>query len=191
MTTTPAQQAAFERPLVPIAYFAEFHFLGGVSRFSTFNQPIEWGGHTWVGLGSLGSIGAVEESDSLEARPLSFGLNAADPTWLALAAGSVEEYRGRTAKLYMCPLDEQHRLIDTPELCWRGCMDSVSVGLDGEEGQIILKCETSAYGLKRTSGLRMNAAQQKKKHPGDTGFDFLNDLIANPQLWLSKRFQQI
>jgi hypothetical protein len=189
--TTSAQQAELEKPVTRVAYFVELHFATHTARFCTFNQSFEWGGNTWVGLGSLASISAVEESDGLEARSLTFGMNAADTSLLALAAGDVEEYRGRSAKMYFCPLDENFRLIDSPELCWRGSMDSVSVDLNGDAGQVMLKCETSAYGLKRTSGLRMNAAQHAKRHPGDTGFDFLTDLIANPQLWLSKKFQRI
>lgn len=189
--TTVDQQAALEKAVVPTVYFAEFDFLSGKARLCTWNHTIPWGGHDWLGLGALGSISEVEESDGLEAKSLSFTLNAAEPTWLALAAGSVEEYRGRNAKLYMCPLSEDYQLIDTPVLCWNGIMDMVSIGIDGEEGQIVLKCETAAFGLKRRPSLRMNAAQQKKKHPTDTGFDYLTDLIANPQVWLSKRFQQI
>jgi hypothetical protein len=44
--------------------------------------------------------------------------------------------------------------------------------------------------LKRQPALRLNAAQQKKRYPTDTGFDYLTDLIANPQVWLSKKFQR-
>lgn len=189
--TTTAQQTELEKPVVRVVYFAEFHFLGGVARLCTWNHTIPWGGHEWLGLGALGSISAVEESDGLEARSLSFTLNAAEKTWLALAAGPVEEYRGRNAKLYMCPLSENLQLIDTPVLCWSGIMDMVSIGIDGEDGQIVLKCETSAFGLKRRPALRMNGAQQKQKYPTDTGFDYLPDLIAKPQTWLSKNFQRV
>jgi hypothetical protein len=147
--------------------------------------------HTWTGLGTVIGMDAIEESDSLDAKALSFSLNHAQPSWLALSVGPVEDYRGLPAKLYFCPLDEGFQLVDTPELCWRGIMDTVTVGLEGEEGKITLKCETSAYALKRSASLRYNAAQQKNKYPADTGLDYLTDLIANPQLWLSKKFQQI
>lgn len=184
-----AAQFWAEKPVVRMAYFAEFQFASGTQRLSNFNITINWGGYDWLGLGSLGSISEVEESDGLEARPLNFSL--CTPSELAVAIGPVEEYRGRPAKLYRCPLDEQFRLVGTPELCWRGTMDMMSVGISGEAAQIVLKCETSAYGLKRPASLRMNAAQQKKRYPLDTGFDYLTDLIANPQLWLSKKFQSI
>jgi hypothetical protein len=145
----------------------------------------------WSGLGGVGEMDVVEESDTIDAKALSFTLNHAQPGWLALAVGNVQDYRGRPAKLYFCPLNEGFQLIDTPQLCWRGIMDTIAVGLDKDVGKITLKCETSAYGLKRRSSLRYNSAQQKKKYPGDTGLDNLNSLIANPQLWLSKLFQQI
>jgi hypothetical protein len=189
--TTTAQQTALEKTVVPVAYFAEFDFRGGKVRLSNFNQTVTWGGFEWLGLGALGNISEVEESDGVESKALNFTLNIAQVSILSLAVGAVEEYRGRSAKLYMCPLDEQYRLIDTPVLCWRGFMDMMSVGIEGDEGQIVLKCETSAHGLKRQPAFRMNASQQRAKYPTDSGFDYLNDLISKPQLWISKKFQQI
>jgi hypothetical protein len=188
--TTAAQDAELAKAVTRTVYFVEFQFASNTSRLSTANFPISWGGYDWSGVGSIGSIGSVAESDGLEAHPLTFTINAAQPAWLALAVGPVEAYRGRTAKMYMCPLSESFQLIDTPVQCWSGIMDMVSVGVDGESGSISLKCETSAYGLKRRPSFRLNAAQQKKANPGDTGFDYLTDLISNPSVWLSKKFQQ-
>lgn len=190
-----AQQAALEKPLIREVYLVQFDFKTTVMRACSLNQTVTWGGHEWIGLGAIAGISDIEESDGLESKALNFTLNAADPSWLAISIGAVEEYRGRSAKLYFCPLDENYQLIGEPEICWRGVMDTVSVGIDkdGEEtkGQIALKCETSSYGLKRQPALRMNHAIQTKRHPGDLGFQYQADLIANPQLWLSRKFQQI
>ena len=188
--TSTAQNTELAKPVTRIVYFVQFEFTTSTARMSTANFPITWGGNEWAGVGSIGSIGAVQESDGLESRPLAFTINAAQPSWLALAVGPVETYRGRPAKLFMCPLDESFQMVDTPVQCWAGLMDMVTVGIDGDSGSITLKCETSAYGLKRRPSLRLNAAQQKKTHPTDTGLDYLTSLIADPQVWLSKRFQQ-
>lgn len=190
MPTSP-QQTALEKQKVNIAWFVELHFADGTVRLCSYTQTFNWGGFDWIGLGSLGKISPIDESAGVGATAMIFGLNIAQTSILALAVGSVENYRGRDAKLYFCPLDDNGALIDTPEICWRGMMDCVSVGIDGVEGQIALKCETSAYGLKRRPSMRLNAAQQRQRHPGDSGFDFLADLIARPSLWLSKKFQQI
>lgn len=192
MTLSANQQTALEQPVTRLAYFAELQFLSGTSRFSSLGHNLTWGGYEWLGTGGLISISQAEESEDVTSKPLTFGINGAQPQLLALAVGSTEEYRGRAAKLYMCPLAEGFTLIDTPVLCWTGTMDSIAAGLSSEgEGQITLKCETAAFGLKRRPSLRMNAAQQKKKYPTDTGFDYLNTLIAEPQTWLSVKFQQV
>jgi hypothetical protein len=188
-TTTP-QGAALAAPVARVAYFVEFDFAGNTSRMSTLGQTITWGGYDWLGVGTLGSISEVSESDSLTTSSVTFTLNAAQQSWLALAVGPVETYRGRTAKMYFCPLDASFNLIDIPVQCWSGVMDMVTVGVDGEAGQITLKCETSAYGLKRANSFRINAAQQKAYHPTDTGLDYLSDLISNPVVWLTVKFQQ-
>ncbi|GGI16456.1 hypothetical protein [Oxalicibacterium faecigallinarum] len=191
MTVTTEQQAALEKPLVVPAYFALFDFASAPVRVTNFNANFDWDGHQWSGLGAISKVSEVEESDGMTTKSLNFTLNVADTSLLALAAGAVEEYRGRAATMWMCPLDDQYRLIDEPQVCWRGIMDMMSLGIDGDEGQIVLKCETSAYGLKRQPSIRLNAAQQKKKYPTDTGLDYQNDMISNPVVWLSRRFQQI
>lgn len=188
--TTAAQDAELAKPVTRVVYFVQFEFTNGTSRLSTANFPIDWGGYTWSGVGSIGSIGAIQESDGLESRPLNFTINSAQPSWLSMAIGDVETYRGQPAKVYMCPLDENFQLVGTPERCWAGLMDMVTVGINGDIGSIALKCETSSYGLKRRPSLRLNASQQKKKYPTDTGLDYLTSLIANPAVWLSKKFQQ-
>lgn len=190
MATTVAQDNELAKAVTRTVYFVEFAFLTATSRLCTANQTLTWGGNTWSGVGSLGTIGTVDESDGLEAKPLSFTINAAQTSWMALAIGSVEEYRGRPAKMYMCPLDETFVMVGEPVQCWSGVMDMVSVGLNENSGTITMKCETSAYGLKRRPPFRLNAALHKKDHPTDTGMDYLNDLIANPSTWLSARFQQ-
>lgn len=183
------QQSELEKPVTRTVYFVELRFRTSTQYICSANITLNWGDQDWLGFGSIGSISAVEESEGVESKSLSFTLNVAQE-YLNLAVGDVEEYRGRAAKLYFCPLDESFVMIGTPQLCWRGIMDVMAIGIEGEEGGITLKCETSAYGLKRAPAFRLNAAQQKKKHPTDTGFDYLTDLIAKPQVWLSQKFQR-
>lgn len=184
------QQAELQKAVTRAVYFVQLEFASSTQYVCTANQTITWGGHDWLGFGTVGGISPIEESEGVESRALTFTLNVAQQSILALAVGSVEEYRGKTAKMYFCPLDESFQLVGTPQLCWRGIMDLMAIGVEGEEGKITLKCETSAYGLKRQPSLRLNAAQHKKRHPADTGFDFLTDLIANPSTWLSVKFQR-
>lgn len=188
---TSPQQTELEKPATRTVYFLELVFSGGTSRLCSWNKTLTWGGYDWSGLGQLLSLGNVDESEGADPRAITISIAAAQQEWLAVAIGPVEEYRGRAAKLYMCPLDESYQLVGTPALAWRGIMDTVNIGISGKEGGVQIKCETAAYALKRRPVFRINAAQHKLRHPGETGLDYLNDLIANPQRWLSRRFQAI
>lgn len=191
MTTLSApQQTELEKASTGTIYFVQLDFRDSTQYLCSSNHSVTWGGHEWIGFGTVGGISPIEESEGVESKSLTFTLNVAQVSILSLAVGDVEQYRGRAAKLYFCPMNESFQLVGTPQLCWRGIMDQIAVGIEGKEGQITLKAETSAYGLKRQAGMRLNAAQQKKKHPADTGFDLLTDLIANPQTWLSVKFQR-
>ncbi len=189
-TLDSSQQTELEKPVTRIVFFIELQFLSATVYICSANITLTWGGHDWIGLGSIGGISPIEESEGVESKSLTFTLNVAQQSILALAIGDVEEYRGRNARLYFCPLDESFQPVGTPVLCWRGIMDTMAVSVDGEEGGVTLKCETSAYGLKRQPGLRLNAAQQKSRYPTDTGFDLLTGLISEPVVWASAKFQR-
>lgn len=193
-TLTSGQQDELEKPVTRIAYFVKFEFLTATVYLSSLQQTVTWGGHDWIGLGGIGGITPVDQKTGTASQALTFQLNMAASDLLAVGVGAVEEYRGRGATLYFCPLGEAFTLVDTPVVCWRGTMDtmvsSIEGGREDAKGTISLKCETSAYGLKRRSNLRMNAAQQKQRYPNDTGFDFQTALIANPGTWISVRFQR-
>lgn len=182
------QQSELEKAVTRVVYFCEFRFAAGTIYACSANQNISWGGYDWLGLGSVGAISPIEESEGVEAKSMTFTLNVTQPGYLNLAIGAVENYRGKSAKMYFCPLDESFQLVGTPQLCWSGIMDLMVVGVEGDEGKITLKCETSAYGLKKQPSLRLNAAQHKRKYPNDTGLDYLTDIIANPVVWTSKKF---
>lgn len=190
MTLSIQQQTELEKAVTRVIYFAEFDFVGGMIRVNSSNASVVWGGYTWQGLGVLGNISQVEEADSTEAKSLTFTLNCAESSWVALAIGADAVYRGRTAKLYFSPLDENFAIIGTPVLCWKGVMDLMAMSLDGDSGGISLRCESSIFGLKRGDPIRLNAAQHKRVNPTDKGLDYLLSIQSDPVTWLSARFQK-
>lgn len=190
-TLTVAQETALAKQHVFLAYFIRFDFASGSQYISTLNINLDWDGHTWLGFGSVGAIGDVETTEGMETSSLTFTLNAAQLEWLALAVGNVEEYRGKTARMWMVPLTESLQMIDTPVVVWSGIMDTMAIAIDGEEGALRLKCETSAYGLKRRPVYRLNDPIYRALHPNNPSLQYLNDLIANPITWLSRTFQKV
>ena len=175
-------------------YLIELGFASGTHHVSSWNHAIDWAGHTWLGLSSLLSVSAVTESEQLQYPGLELGLNVANSALLALALGSVAEYRRRPITLYRGVLDEQLRPVDAPELAWAGLMDQVRLSTgngEGDPGGLVLRCELPGRDGRAAQGLRLNHAQQQARHPGDTGLSRIEQLTGQPRPWLSKRFQRI
>ena len=189
-SVSPAQQVAFEKAVVPWAFFVEMQFVSGTQRLCNFNQNFDWGGFTWNSLGGAGSIGEIRSTEKVEPAPVTLSLSVAQAEWLALSVGAVEDYRGRTVKIYQCPLTEQYQLIDTPMLAWEGDMDLIAISVEGEAGSVTMRCEPAAKRLRRRNALRVNAQQQRQRYPYDAGFDFQAQLLASPVTWLSTTFQR-
>ena len=71
-------------------------------------------------------------------------------------------------------------------------MDKVSITRDESGvGKVNLELQTGGYNVRgNPAALRMNQAQHSTRHPGETGFRYIQDLIGKPQQWLSKSFSR-
>lgn len=179
---------------VPAAYFAELDFLGGVMRLTSWGVNLTWGGFTWTGLGALASISKVATSERPQYPAVDFSLSVGNPTILGLARGNVTNYRGRDANLYRYILSDSNAYLGDPELVWAGEMSQVRIDTgDGREkgASIVLRCEQRGRAQRNSQGLRLVSAQQEQRFPGDTGLRRKEELMGKPQLWLSKKFQQV
>lgn len=188
-TTTTNQQNALSSRSFTMALFAELNFSGGYVRASTWSADLTWGTYNWVGLGKLVSVADVKETEKLETSSVDLTLNAADNTILVAALGDPTTYRGRSANIYTCPLADGV-LIDTPILCWSGTMDTMNVVFAEGGGSVVVRCKPTSDKLNRPTSFRVNHEQQKLVLSTDLGFQYQQDLIANPQIWLSKAFQR-
>lgn len=178
---------------VPVAYFAELAFADGTQRLTSWSSSIVWGGYTWLGLGALVGISKVPTSERPQYPALDFTLNIGNPALLALARGNVENYRGRDATLYRYILSDNNGYLGEPELVWAGEMSQVRIDTgDGRDrvGTVSLRCEQRGRAQRNSTSLRLVSAQHELRFPGDTALRRKEELMAKPQLWLSKRFQQ-
>jgi hypothetical protein len=179
---------------VPEVYFVELAFAGGMIRVTTWSTSLDWGGYTWTGLGALVGISKVASSERPQYPALDLSLGVQNPTILGLARGNVENYRGRDANLYRYILSDTLQYLGDPELVWAGEMSQVRIDTgDGQKrpASITLRCEQRGRAQRNSTSLRLVSAQQEQRFPGDTALRRKEELIAKPQLWLSKKFQQI
>lgn len=193
--TASAQIAAGVRG---VAWLVELQFSSGTIRYTTAPRDITVGADTFIGLGPFAEVSAVTESESAGADKLTLSFTV-DTSLLAATLGNVEGYRGKPARLWLQLFDEAFQPAGAPVQRWGGVMDRVQVtrqrsDLEGgpSTGRIELQC--SRFGMARArnaEGLRLSHAQQQLRFPGDNGLQYVQTLVEQPTLWLSKRFQQI
>jgi hypothetical protein len=189
MTTANEQIAT---GVVGFAALVEMHFTTGVLRLSTLPQNIVWNTYTWTGIGNLGDIEEVKTTSNAEARSISLTLNISNPVLFAMANGGIDTYRGQDVNIYYAVMNpECTTILSTPRLSWFGVMDVVQckVNEDGT-GVVSMKCEPHSININRNNTKRVSNEQHQREFPGDLCYQYLEDLIGKPTVWLSKKFQQ-
>jgi hypothetical protein len=181
-----------------VAWLVALDFGTGTIRYTTAPMAIVVGGDTYAGLGTLAQVSSVSESENANAEQLSLGFTVSTAL-LSATLGNVENYRGKRARLWLQLFDEAFQPAGAPVLRWSGVMDRVSVSrtrssADGgpSSGRIELQCSRAGMARSRNpEGLRLSHAQQQQRFPGDNGLQYVQTLIEQPALWLSKRFQEV
>lgn len=178
-----------------VAWLVQLDFASGALRYTTAPVTITESGNTWLGWGAVASVGSVTESEEVQADALALRLSIVDQALIAASLGSVGNYRGKRATLYLQMLDATFQPVGPKVRRWAGVMDRVeirrSAGDDGSTGYIELRCVRAGIArMRNEQGLRLTHEQQQRRFPGDSGLRYVRTLIEQPSLWLSKRFQE-
>lgn len=182
-----------------VAWLADLEFGTGTLYYTTAPLSVTVGGNDYLGLGDLASVSAVGESEDASADKITLGFALVNTAMLAATLGNVDNYRGRRARLWLQLYDEAFQPAGAPVKRWAGFMDRVTVerhpadalGGGASTGRLNLECSRAGMARARNlQGLRLTDAQQQQRYPGDLGLAYVQTLIEQPSLWLSKRFQQ-
>lgn len=153
--------------LAPIG-LVELSFESGTVRLWTGIGDLTWGGHNWTGTGTLGRIGAIEETSETRAATVELELSGIPADVLAIANG--ESWQGREARVYYGVLNGKRQLIGEPFTLRRGIMDLMSLE-EGQSATIKLLIESRDIDLKRDKARRYTPEDQRGEFPGDAGCD--------------------
>lgn len=194
VATNAGFDSAAAAPALGLLHLVELQFLSGTLFLTNWPTSITIGAQPYQGLGHLGRVGELRESEDGQTQTLELELSQVQLTNLGVALGSVNNYQGRVAKVSVLLTDSALVPQGAPVLRFSGFMDIVKVRRDesGNYGRITLVCKTGGYNNRRNpTALRMNDTQHQIRFPGERGFELVPDLIARPQQWVSKRFQQV
>lgn len=130
---------------------------------------------TYLGVGNLGGVSTVEETEEVKALGMTFQLSGIPAGLIATALGDIQQ--GRKACLYFGLLNiSTGALIADPYLLFSGLTDSVFIDEQAETSTINITCENRLVDLLRPRERRYTPEDQKIVYPTDLGFDFVAGL---------------
>lgn len=200
LTLDATAQTQSQAGVAGLQYLVELFFSSGTLRYTTWSSPVAFSGNTYTGLGDLVSVSDIKESLDQGADKLELGFSIVNTAILALMIGPATVYRNLRVNVYGQFMGGTFQPAGAAKLRFSGYMDAPRVEREspGEDngymlGRIILPCWRAGQArMRNASGLRRTHAQQMQRTANaDTGLRYTQQLIEQPSLWLSRRFQQV
>lgn len=163
---------ASRRPLHPVL-FAYLDWPDGVVRAHSGAQAITWGGQSWTGVGSHGSVDVPDEMAGTAATEASVTLTGLSD---AIEDRADDAIRNRTAALYMGfladrPGEGAETLIGTPFDLFAGWMDGLSIPVEADERGLVHSAVVrimSGQEARSPASVYHSDEDQKRHYPEDT-----------------------
>ncbi len=173
-------EAATLAPVYRELLLVELDFASGVVYAHSGAGNFTWNGHTYLGVGRLGKLSEIEETEGLQANAIKLELSGVDPANVSLSLN--EEYQGRPARVYIAYLDENYALKGNPVGPFEGKMDT----MDGEFGKvstITLTVESPLADWARPRTRRYTDADQQAEYPGDRFMEYAGQMAEKELVW--------
>lgn len=159
-----------------------------------FNDPIfltttpfnvDWNGETWLGIGALGEIEAVEDTVG-ESSSLKFSLSAVPSVMLSLALG--ESARNKGCRVYDVTLHAETCAVLDASLIWAGILDQMPIVEGGETSTVGVTSKHMGSLFARVKPLRYTDGDQQLVSPGDTSLRFIPSQATHQDIWPAASF---
>lgn len=162
----------------------ELDFPSGFVRMNGSPADIILGGNTFLGVGGLGAITAIEESAELRSYDLSVQLSGVPRDSIAIALA--EAYQGRRGSVWEVPLDPTtYQPIADPILFFRGRMDQLDIRV-GDTATVSVRLQNRLADWERPKLRRYTDEDQRRAHPGDLGLRYVASTVDKQLLWPAK-----
>lgn len=161
--------------IVPV-WFVDLAFDSGHVYLHTDLGTITTLGHDWLGVGTLGSIGEIEETDDGSPTATSLTLSGLDQNLLESAL--TEAYFDRFVTIYLGVRDTvTGALATTPMQIAVRRMDDMQVASGSQASTITLHTESEMISMKRSLVRYFSDSQLQSEHPGALGFRYLASMV--------------
>lgn len=143
-------------------------FKSGVTRVWSGVGNLTYGGNTYLGVGTLGSVGTISEGTSVEASGTTVSLSGVDPNLYAESLNDIQ--LGAPATIYFGILSGGLVYAYT---AYAGQMDKPTITTGGDAITISIALENRLVNLQRPSALRYTTEDQHALgYTNDCGFSW-------------------
>ncbi len=167
------------------AILASFDFSGADINVWTGIGDLLWNGTTFSGIGDLGGVSAIEESEETRANGLSFTLNGISSAMVSSILS--EDYRNRTCTVYLALFASLTATapITSPATMFVGRMDQAILDDDGDTATINLTAESRLIDLQRARERRYTDEDQRANpsYTADLGLQYVAGLQDKELMW--------
>jgi hypothetical protein len=169
-----AQLTAIQSGNIRPAFFVEANFASGPIYVWSGRGSIAWGGHTWLGVGTLGTISTIEEGSGVDAKGITLSMSGIDSSLLTEVM--TEFQVGLPVIVRLGLFDANLALIDDPVIAWAGRMDQPTIDVDGQTCTISINCENRLVEMNVAVDRRYTNEDQQLDYPGDRGMEFVSSI---------------
>jgi hypothetical protein len=156
--------------------FLQMQFTDGAAYMWSGIGNLQWNGQTWLGLGQLGTISAIEESSEIKATNVTFTLAGISQEDIRHALVQVRQ--GSPVKLWFGCLGDNNNVLADPLQIFAGRMDVPTIDEGTQTATISIAVENRLIDLNRSRERRYTDQDQQIDHPGDLGMQYVQ-LIQN------------
>jgi hypothetical protein len=182
--TTAFKNETQAATLAPV-FFAFFDFQSGAVRVWSGIGSKVWDGNTYIGLGYLGNVSAVDEALDVRAAGVAFELSGVPSALIATVLG--DNYQGRAVKLWLAALDASGAVVADPYMLFSGRMDNVEIDEGPQTSVIRVFAESRLVDLQRSRERRFTHEDQQIDFSGDTGLKYMPTAQSTPFMWGGQR----
>lgn len=164
-------------------HLLEIQLDSGTLYLTDYFRDVEYGGNTYVAVGTLLDFDGIEESARPQINQVTVSLSGCDPAQANYGVVLSEDFFGRTMVIYklfgrtggLAPL------IEGP--IFSGEMDEPYIAEDPDSGKATIAVNASSFSdFQQLRGRHTNNEEQQLHFPGDLGL-ILSSEVNKPALW--------
>ena len=177
---TTGMLSALTSPGFSPAFFVSLTFSTGTAYLWSGVGTISWNGQSWLGLGSLLSVGLSEDGSTIEARGMSITLSGIDSTLLSDCLNDIQ--LGLPATIWLAAMSGGAPVAN-PFILWSGAMDRPTVEISADTAKITLNLENLLVSMNVPVDRRYTQVDQQELYPGDDGLNFAQSIQECTIFW--------